>query len=220
MTLRWTNPASSFYPGILGTGPPLSVGSGNRLRELRDGCGKCSLGRWGLSDRNFPTTDSWERVSGLIWQAASDWSSNTLLRDLALGTIIASPFDPLKVDALRAELEGFVGSLGAPLKSHPADRVEGTLHWRLFSSLLQLAVDPDTEAIGEFSLRVTLGVDCVLPRVPAIYDRKVRWCGEILGEAERDPAFAREDVKDQLNYVSAAAPFSRGFGKSLRPTSN
>ena len=97
--LAMDEPGVLFYPGILGTGPPLSVGSGNRLRELRDGCGKCSPGRWGLSDRNFPTTDSWERVSGLIWQAVSDWSSNTLLRDLAQCTIIASPFAPLKVDA-------------------------------------------------------------------------------------------------------------------------
>ena len=33
---------------------------------------------------------------------------------------------------------------------------------------------------------------------------KLRWRGEILDEAERDPAFAREEVKGLLNYVSAA----------------
>ena len=56
--LAMDDPGVPFYLGILGTGPPLSRGSGSRLRELRDGCGKCSPGRWGLSDRNFSTIDS------------------------------------------------------------------------------------------------------------------------------------------------------------------
>ena len=44
---------------------------------------------------------------------------------------------------------------------HPVVRVERILHWGLFSSFLQLAADPETEAIGEFYLRV---VDDVVVR--------------------------------------------------------
>ena len=131
----------------------------------------------------------------------------------------ASSFDPLKIDVLRAELEGLVGSLGVPLKSRPDDRLERTLHWRLFSSLLQLAADPDAEAIGVISLGVPLGFHRVLPRVPALYDRKVRWRGALLDDAGQDPAFAHEVVKDQEKYGSAAKLLAGGFGKSLRPTS-
>ena len=87
---------------------------------------------------------------------------------------IASSFRPLKVDVLRSELEGHVGSLGGSLKSRPDDRVEETLPWGLFSSLLKLAADPDAEAIGVVSLGVPLRYDCVLPRVPTLYDRKGR----------------------------------------------
>ena len=74
----------------------------------------------------------------------------------------------------------------------PGVRVEGTPHWGLFSSFLWLAADPETVAIGEFSLRVTLGVDSVLPSMPAFYVRKVRCRGEILDEPERNTAFTRE----------------------------
>ena len=54
------------------------------------------------------------------------------------------------------------------------------------------------------SLGVPLGFDCMLPRVPALYDRKVRWRGAFFDDAEQDPAFAHEVVKDQRNYGSAA----------------
>ena len=46
--------------------------------------------------------------------------------------------------------------------------------------------------------------------MPAIYDRKVRWRGEILDEAERDPAFAREEVNDLEDYGVSEADVASG----------
>ena len=97
-------------------------------------------------------TDCWESVSGHIRQAASVWSSNAPLRDIALRTIVASHFDPSEAGALRAELEGLVGSLGAPLLSS----------LEIFLAVLAACSIPRGETIG------------VLPPVPALYVRKVR----------------------------------------------
>ena len=147
----------SFSLGISRTCPPLSVGSGSRLRELRRGCGKCSPDCWDLFDRNFLASDNWGSVSNLIWQAASDWSSNALLRDLTFRAFIATTFDPLNVVALMAEIQSLVGPLGAPQETCPVERDEAFLHWRLPPSLLRLVTDPDAEPIGECPVGVHWG---------------------------------------------------------------
>ena len=149
--LAMEDPGVPFYTGILVTGPPLSVGS--RSRRSATAAGNAHLAIWGLCDRDIPTTDSWERVSGLIWQAASDWSSNALLRYLALRTIVA-----------RAELEGLVVFLDVPLLSS----------LETFLVVLAACGIPRGEAIGKFSLEIPFAADCMLPRVPVNNNRKVR----------------------------------------------
>jgi len=46
---------------------------------------------------------------------------------------------------------------------------------RLLGALLKATADPDAEAIANFASGVRLGVGTRMPRIPAVYPRKVRW---------------------------------------------
>jgi len=46
---------------------------------------------------------------------------------------------------------------------------------RLLGALLKSAADPDADAIADFAGGVRLGVGTRMPRIPAVYPRKVRW---------------------------------------------
>ena len=103
-----------FYTGILETCPPLSLGSGNRLRELRDGCGKGSPGCWGFQRPELPRRTTAGKMSPASFGKMRPIGLRTPFSVISSFTrSLLLSLTPLKVIALRAELEGHVGSLGA-----------------------------------------------------------------------------------------------------------
>ena len=63
-------------------------------------------------------------------------------------------------------------------------------------------------AVIFYGIRNSISCVSSLPEVPTIYDRKVRWRGEVLEGVERDPAFAPDEVKDQEYSGNAARPLA------------
>ena len=59
------------------------------LRDVRDGCDRCSPGFWLLTHRLLLTCSLWLDISRYLWEDASNTTTGSLLRDLALRAIVA-----------------------------------------------------------------------------------------------------------------------------------
>ena len=192
-----------LFPTHLGRGPRMTVGSGPSFRDVRDGCGRWSPGLWPLADRRFPTDPLWLDLSRFLWEAASNLTTDGLLRDLALGPVVESPFAPRDVAFLKRHLEGRLARGGHLRRQEAEDGIAVTLDWALFAALLRLSGDPEGVTMGSFAAGVRKGVGIRLPRARGIFERKVKWLGEIKPEDERLAAGCREELVFQDNYQSA-----------------
>ena len=190
--------------GWRGSGPPMLVGRAGRCRELNDGAGLCSPGRWRLRDRRFPSSSSWNVVAGFIWGAARRWGSQRLFDALSSGQVSSCPFSSEEVRDLRVLIESQLSSMGLDTRERDGDRTSATPRWRLFGALLAAAEDPDAEGITGFVRGVPLGVGVKLPRLPALYRKKAKWRLEEQREVHRTEYV--DDFPVFLpNYASAQA---------------
>ena len=80
------------HSGWRGRGSPKQVGIGYTSREVCDGQGLCSPGRWAPADRRYPTGSRWEPVAKLFMDFARSHVTTDLLTRLALGQGPSSPF--------------------------------------------------------------------------------------------------------------------------------
>eukprot|EP00974_Lingulodinium_polyedra_P017148 1662677-Lingulodinium_polyedra.AAC.1 len=64
----------------------------------------------------------------------------------------------------------------------------------MLEALLEAAGDPDYEFFGEMAAGVSLGVDEVMPRNPAVFEEKIKW--------KLDPIEDGEGVHENPNYAS------------------
>ncbi len=203
-----TEPDADARPrgyGPRGSGPPLKVLQGRRRRELQDGGGRCSPGRWEPEQRPVAQAPRLVAFRAALLRQIQDMAiggtdMHTLFADIAAGQLKASPFDPLRIQALLAYAEKLWGADVHPRSGDRASR----LRLRLLQCLLRDADDADVAGLDHVAVGVPIGVGARLPRTPAVYHRRRRWK---LAEQEDPQAWQRpwDTPAWRDNYGSAQA---------------
>ena len=194
--------------GFLGDAP----GRKAALRDVRDGCDRCTPGLWQLTDRLRLTCSLWLDISRFLWEAASNLITEGWLRDLALGAIVESPLTPKDAAFLKKRLGGRLARRGHFRRHEKKDGFAGTLDGALLSVLLNLVGDPECVTLericesfqeaADFHMGTPIGrsTSCqsqVLPQFrqkhgDAVPIRKVVVLGSIAGGQTRSRAAGEE----------------------------
>ena len=152
-------------------------------RDLHDGAGLCSQGRWSLRERQYPggvflELTQWLRDRLLSWERQvlepKGWNLQRMLFWLATNRCKEDFFGGDMVDQCRRKFQELLTQNGCPLKPSDRDRSQ-PLQVRLIQALLRAAGDPDVDFMDTLAAGVPLGVDMCLPRAPKIYDEKTSW---------------------------------------------
>ena len=182
-----------------GRPPPLTTRWGGKCRPFHDGAGLCSPFRWPPEDRPLILA---EKAPSLLKE----------LRDIVLEV-----HDPVKItcrmatrnatsspftaDQIRRARAAFATAIGMPTEQAEQVVPFQPCYLSLLGGVLKFIGDPDwrqaADASWSFAKGVPIGVDIRMPRVPAVFERKVAW--RALDESDFDPG--RE------NYKSAAGVF-------------
>ena len=169
MSKEWAN--SGPPPkgaGWWGRGAPIQVHAGHRQRNLEDGLGLCSPGRWRPKNRTLPELDDINK--GFLVALGLDWGSwSTTVTKMMLGRVEASPFTEAQICAGHSYLEKWVQRRGQSAGAGPKDRAQGP-KIRLLQAFLRLAGDPDAAALDSYAEGVKLGYKLRMPRTPAVFE--------------------------------------------------
>ena len=160
--------------GWRGNHKPLMVGAGYTEREVCDGQGLSSPGRWSHEDRLYPSSSLWLQIQRMFIHTAETMTTSRHLSELALGRLTSSPFSEKTVTVLRDDLFRLLSDSGHGIVRGPQDRRELPFDFRLFHSLLSAAGDPEVK-MREFAVGVRVGPGTKLPRCPQIYSKKKKW---------------------------------------------
>ncbi len=174
--------ASPAGTGVLGCGPPLRAGLGPHSREIHDGAGLCSPGRWPPERRSPPTAWTIKAFGAALRRevvaltSSAGLGAEAVFDKLATGGFQDSPFPPARTQALRAYARELLAGDGLAALAEPrvGDRPR-PVNVRLLQALLTAAGDPDRGVWDTFAKGVPTGVSDRLPRTPAVYGRKRRW---------------------------------------------
>ena len=115
----------------------MEVGLGYTSREICDGQGLASPGRWSPEERRYPVTPVWHAASEPIMEFTRRHGTAALLTRLAMGQVTESPFEEEAVTRLKEQVVRSLAEQGLHLNRHPEDR-EG-----LLQLLLTAAEDPE-----------------------------------------------------------------------------
>ncbi|CAE7363410.1 unnamed protein product, partial [Symbiodinium sp. CCMP2456] len=180
-------------------GPAIRCRHTKEWRELVDGFGLCSPGRWRPLARDARASSSeWEhaeKLRGVLLEAV-----RTTIKDpratayaLATGRMQASPFSREVVQRVRTQLANLLPDPEAALRMPPGQPF--MLH--LLSQSLEVLGDPDFKILDHgtesFAEGVPLGWDKPIPRTPQVFSQRTTF--RKLDESEYDPSM--------LNYRSA-----------------
>jgi hypothetical protein len=180
-----------------GRPPPLTTRWGGKRKPYHDGAGLCSPMRWPPEDRPRVLAKT---LPGLQ-QAFMDIVSELPHHDrgvylIATGNATSSPFTPQQVNRAR---DALAAALELPPEEAAFVAPNQPFHLRLLSATLFKIGDPDwrqaVESSWSFERGVPIGVGIKMPRVPAVYERKLTW------RSLDDTAFE----PDRDNYKSAQA---------------
>ncbi len=166
--------------GPKGNGPPLTVGSFERKRELCDGGGICSVGRWPPWSRPETANPRLHAIRDLglrgvrLWAEGTGCNPDEIFDRLAEGGAPEDPIPGELLDRLAEDAMRLFDADADHARPRPEDR-EQLIRVRLLRCLLRAAGDPDPNGMLHYCRGVRLGVNCKLPRTPAVYERKVRW---------------------------------------------
>ncbi len=179
-----TDPDDGAAPagaGVLGCGPPLRAGQGPHSREVHDGAGLCSPGRWPPERRTPPTAWAVKALGAALRRevvslsTSAGFDAETIFDKLAAGDFQDSPFPGARTQALRAYARELLASEGLAALAEPRDGDRPQpVDVRLLQALLTAAGDPDKDIWDVFARGVPTGVRDRLPRTPAVYGRKRR----------------------------------------------
>ncbi|CAE7290582.1 unnamed protein product [Symbiodinium sp. CCMP2592] len=176
-----------FRPELCGNfGNPLMLEWDGRESPITDGYGLCSPTRWHPASRgaSLPeqSKDLSRRLNGLVQQFVAEQvpDCQLLALKLATGQILESPFDEGAMRRLREDWAALVcetdGAKHEGLLEVPDPQ---PFYLRLLSHTSRLLEDPDWKILTEgeecFEKGVPLGYDETIPRVPQVFDRKVKW---------------------------------------------
>ena len=187
-----------------GFGVPLRCYYKGEKRTIHDGGGLCSPGRWPVEARKELEDGTGIAVASCCRSLFLKWilglgkrpgdAVKEVFWSLAGGKVKESPFGEFMSGAREALDEKLV-SLGLKPKRQEGDR-ECEVHFRRLQAMLMAVRDEDAGWLEEAVSRgVRLGVDMTMPRVPAVFEEKVKWNLE----------FTEEEFQDSMacNYKSA-----------------
>jgi hypothetical protein len=189
---------------IPGFGPPLKAVWAGKVRELHDGGGLCSPGRWLPGRRKVCSWKGMEELgislSKLLWQALGEPAKVCL--KLACGQCKESPFADSLISAGRKLIAEAVAK-ESKFSSEQLLEVQENQPFllRLIGETLRLMGDPDWRIYFESSREnfwdgVSVGPGTKMPRTPAVFERKTKFRSYDESEFSADVA----------NYKSAAGP--------------
>ena len=87
--------------GWVGSGPPMQVGVGYTARDICDGQGLPSPGRWSITSRRYPASPIWKAVTRKFEHFSAQHGTPELLMNLALGRVQENPFREEDIRALK-----------------------------------------------------------------------------------------------------------------------
>ena len=128
----------------------MEVGLGYTSREICDGQGLASPGRWSPEDRRYPVSQVWHAASEPIMEFSRWHGTAALLTRLAMGQVTESPFEEKAVTRLKEQVVRSLAEQGLHLNRHPEDRDDLPVDFRFLQLLLTAAEDPEV-SIGEFA---------------------------------------------------------------------
>ena len=189
--------------GLWGDGPPLASRLLGKRQEFADGFGLCSPGRWEPSKRkcaaNMPCLGFAEQLgTELLKLLQRDLDLRALAMKLAVGCVDSMPFSDELINAGRELLFTALEFAGSklPVRERQAGQ---PFFLAAIEELLRISGDPDSRAYytsrRSFARGVRVGPGAKLPRVPAVFDKKLKW--RQYKEEESEPDLERE------NYLSA-----------------
>ena len=170
--------------GWWGIGRPLQPHKKGVNKDFVDGAGILSPGRWRVRDRRLPESEVAQELRDTLREALQDMdsrlaggSARAALALMMSGNLERIPFPEADVEVLRGILKDVLEEYGYGR----GDKVEGdadqVTDTRLVEALLEAFGDPDAYFCRWWSRGVWLGSPWrPLPRTPAVFDRKVKWC--------------------------------------------
>ena len=176
-----------FRPELCGNfGAPLTLTWDGRDSLMTDGYGLCSPTRWLPASRGTTlpqrVKDFSRRLNGLVQDFVLKEvpDCRKLAISLATGHVLSSPFSEESLNRLREEWASLVCNFeGAQHEGLLEVAPTQPFYLRLLSCTARLLEDPDWEILTEgnecFEKGVPLGYDEPIPRVPQVFDRKVKW---------------------------------------------
>ena len=108
--------------GWRGAGKPMEVGLGYTSREICDGQGLASPGRWSPEERRYPESTLWKAASEPIMDFTRKHGTTELLTRLAMGQVTESPFDEETLTRLKEQVVRSLAELGLHLNRQAEDR--------------------------------------------------------------------------------------------------
>ena len=175
MSRKWAEEDSQpkLGEGWLGKGAPIKMHQGHRIRDIEDGAGLCSPGRWNRHKRRLPETEGLaKQVVDEMGMDEEKWGA-AVIRMMA-GKQAESPFAEKEVEKGRAFLTKWLESKGQPCTINKDDVVQAP-RLRLLQAFLRYCGDPDAEAMEAFCEGVRLGYRARMPRTPAVFNSKEKW---------------------------------------------
>ena len=169
--------------GHWGRGPPLHVARKGIHRDMVDGVGLCSPGRWPKARRNLPQDGIASVLRDVLLNGLKrcekqlpGGSYKATLHAIIGGKLEKSPFAEKVLEVIRTDLRVALKRAGyGDGLPREGDRVQA-VEVRLVQALLHAFGDPDVLFCDFWSRGVWLGSQTrKLPRAPAIFDRKVKW---------------------------------------------
>ena len=156
--------------GWLGKGAPIKIHQGHRVRDIEDGAGICSPGRWNRHRRRLPDTAGLAKlVSDEMKMDEGHWEKAVLKR--MSGKQAESPFKEAEVIRGRECLTKWLEAKGFACTHGEAD-IEQSPRLRLLEAFLRYCKDPDVEALDAYCEGVRLGYKARMPRTPAVFNSK------------------------------------------------
>ena len=215
-----------------GLGPPLRTWWAGKDKEFHDGFGLTSANRWhpsmrGITD-NFEQSQFCATLSELVKQHTLKFFPDLKMAvyKLALGKFESSPITEDQIQALR---EDWFKLLPRPRLAAEVPENQ-PFFLNAIGQTLRLMGDADDRIIDlstdSYVNGVPVGMNCKMPRTPAIFNRKVRWrkydvtdeCLDMLNY--KSATEAEEDLENQFKEEEALGmmfPVTLAVAKQMYP---
>ena len=175
-----------------------------KSRAVHDGLGLCSMGRQGCKFRKHRPSRLASQLKEIFWRSLDSWLEEKgkqfelkLISSLLCGKVEEQPFEGLP-ELVKESWGKVLKDWGKEAGPRKGDR-RSAVDLRLLRTIAEEMGDPDSDYLGEMAgTGVRLGAESEVPRIPEVYEEKVKWPLPAASEV----SWSEEQVRD--NYKSAA----------------